>query len=176
MIARNRRYALLSYCCSSILLVNCETSSISAFLSLPTRTTLPQHQNHPRDHSHPVAHIVPYRRSFGNNPTITFVRSSSQNNNEPKNDSFEQEQREQQEVSNDELSNFLWKLEEQQQNRGNMNLSSGQSPSDLPIPFFTSVLILLGSLYVTGYGIYVGLYGFPPEGDTSFVSKLPRIF
>jgi hypothetical protein len=41
----------------------------------------------------------------------------------------------------------------------------------LPIPAFTALLVLLGSLYVTFYGIYVGLNGFP---DTD--SPLPRIF
>jgi hypothetical protein len=35
--------------------------------------------------------------------------------------------------------------------------------SKLPIPVFTSVLVLLGSLYFIFYGIYVGLYGFPGE-------------
>lgn len=44
--------------------------------------------------------------------------------------------------------------------------------SQIPIPAFTAVLILLGSLYVTGYGFYVGLRGFPAD-DTG---GLPRIF
>jgi hypothetical protein len=48
--------------------------------------------------------------------------------------------------------------------------TSGQQQS-LPVPVFTGILILMGSLYVTLYGIYVGLYGFP-DND----SPLPRIF
>jgi hypothetical protein len=42
--------------------------------------------------------------------------------------------------------------------------------SQIPIPVFTAVLILLGSLYVTGYGFYVGINGFPVD------SGLPPIF
>ena len=41
----------------------------------------------------------------------------------------------------------------------------------LPVPAFTALLILLGNLYVTVYGIYVGLNGFPDDN-----SPLPRIF
>jgi hypothetical protein len=41
----------------------------------------------------------------------------------------------------------------------------------LPVPAFTALLILFGSLYVTFYGIYFGLNGFP---ETDF--PLPRIF
>lgn len=33
--------------------------------------------------------------------------------------------------------------------------------SKLPVPLFTSILILFGSLYLTAYGFYVGLYGLP---------------
>lgn len=35
--------------------------------------------------------------------------------------------------------------------------------SQIPIPLFTAALILLGSLYLTWYGFYVGLNGFPPD-------------
>jgi len=41
----------------------------------------------------------------------------------------------------------------------------------LPIPLFTSIIVLFFSLYATFYGIYVGLNGFPAEE-----SSLPRIF
>jgi hypothetical protein len=43
------------------------------------------------------------------------------------------------------------------------------------VPLFTGIVILLGSLYVTAYGIYVGLYGFPAETGEG-LSALPRIF
>jgi len=42
----------------------------------------------------------------------------------------------------------------------------------LPIPLFTSILVLLFSLYTTFYGIYVGIYGFSAADDNG----LPRIF
>lgn len=42
--------------------------------------------------------------------------------------------------------------------------------SQIPIPLFTAGLILLGSLYVTGYGFYVGINGFPDD------NALPSIF
>lgn len=46
--------------------------------------------------------------------------------------------------------------------------------SALPVPLFTAVIILLGSLYVTGYGLYVGINGFPTEGVDG--NLYPRIF
>ena len=113
-------------------------------------------------------------------PTTLLQQSNHNDNDESKNEMVEPSQEVVQRPPDDELSNFLWKLEEEQQNRSNplnvLSGSSSSSSSDLPIPFFTSILILLGSLYVTGYGIYIGIYGFPPEGDTSFASSLPRIF
>jgi hypothetical protein len=36
--------------------------------------------------------------------------------------------------------------------------------SKLPIPAFTAIFVLVASLYLIGYGFYVGLVGFP-EGD-----------
>ena len=112
-------------------------------------------------------------------PTTLLQQSNHNDNDDSKNEMVEPSQ-EVVRPPDDELSNFLWKLEEEQQNRSNplnvLSGSSSSSSSDLPIPFFTSILILLGSLYVTGYGIYIGIYGFPPEGDTSFASSLPRIF
>ena len=43
----------------------------------------------------------------------------------------------------------------------------------IPIPRFTAAVVLMGSLYVTGYGFYVGLMGFPD--DDSVLHLLPRI-
>ena len=42
----------------------------------------------------------------------------------------------------------------------------------LPIPLFTSIVVLLFSLYTTFYGFYVGIYGFSAADDKG----LPRIF
>lgn len=124
----------------------------------------------------------------------SLIRSLSQNNinnnnnnnddddDERKNDTTtrqSQQQQQQQEVLDDELSNFLWKIEQQQQQLSSGSNGGGGTSSDLPIPWFTSIVIMIGSLYVTGYGIYVGLYGFPPEGGdntSSWASSLPRIF
>jgi len=44
----------------------------------------------------------------------------------------------------------------------------------IPIPRFTAAVVLMGSLYVTGYGFYVGLMGFPD--NDSALHLLPRIF
>jgi len=58
------------------------------------------------------------------------------------------------------------------------NLDVGQKTFDadrmdsslMPIPMFTGLVVLLISIYVTGYMFYVGINGFPED------SSLPRVF
>jgi hypothetical protein len=56
-----------------------------------------------------------------------------------------------------------------------MDKTNDKDDMALPVPLFTGIVILLGSLYVTAYGIYVGLYGFPADTGEG-LSALPRIF
>ena len=174
------RMLLLSccYCCyQSILLWQFRVASYRTTALVPSFTRVTRTR---RPERRPLEHCAVIRW-WGSDSELRILQSSSRNDDdeESKNDTTTTELQLPGEAvpptDTDDISNFLWNLEEQQQrNRGgDMNVSGS---SDLPLPLFTSVLILFGSLYVTGYGIYVGLYGFPPEGDTSFVSTLPRIF
>ena len=175
------RMLLLSCCCcyQSILLLQFRVASFRTTALVPSSTRVTRMRRPVR---RPMEDCVVVRW-WGSDSELRIQQSSSRNDDdddddESKNDTTTTELQPPGEAvpstNTDDISNFLWSLEEQQRNRGgDMNVSGS---SDLPLPFFTSVLILFGSLYVTGYGIYVGLYGFPPEGDTSFVSTLPRIF
>jgi hypothetical protein len=104
--------------------------------------------------------------NYSNTTTSTVVETS----NVTVTDS-DSEQNDVQNVADDdddddeELSNFLIQL------KTNSPSTTFIDDMVVPIPKFTAILILLGSVYVTGYGLYVGLYGFPSD-DSIF----PRIF
>jgi hypothetical protein len=177
------------YLCISLVSVSCEGNVAFAFQAV--RPTLLRRISAAAsvfaDRGYPGASATSghFRRHFS-----ADKRSLSGKNQNDDDVQQREEERSEAEWGDDLLEQRLKRDASMNDNRPSFNIEYDQDNKDwwlgmdknndrddmaLPVPLFTGIVILLGSLYVTAYGIYVGLYGFPADTGEG-LSALPRLF